>query len=321
MARYILYTTLLASLMLLYSCRERIDMNLNSAQSKLVIGGYIATEPGRYTITVTGSGDYFGQQSLSRFEQAEVSIDGVALTSDPLQKGHYHTEPDFSAIPGRTYQLEVKVDFDNDGQKELYSATTRVPQQVNLLSMMLAPATKTDPPKTLPMIGILIFNDPKGANYYGAHLYISSAKDSTNQYKKYQITNSVSKYFLNLFGPEVEDGSAISFPAFMISRKTEVAYRDTLVIFPLDTVTLELNSLDEPYFCYLDAAQASLSGQNPLLAKPPGIIPGNISGGALGCFGSYTISRRQQVVKYDSNTWTDEQMERRFGVAWREIFK
>ena len=74
------------------------------------------------------------------------------------------------------------------------------------------------------------------------------------------------------------------------------------------------------YYDYLQQLNDAASGSNPIFATPAGPVKDNISGGAYGAFGVYTVSRQKQAVPYYPGTWTDEQMTKRFGHDWKTLF-
>lgn len=302
------------------SCTEQIDFNVGDAEPKLVISGYICDEPGQYAINISVTGAFFGSESLPKIGNAEVDINGTQLTPDPEKTGRYLTPSDFCAEHGKTYTLRVLLDFDNDGIKEIYTATATTPEKVDLQYLLLQKLSNEADGSFIPFTTLIVFQDPKGPNYYGAHLYLTNAADSASPYVRYHISNTVSKYTMNYFDTDVEDGKLLFYPAYMLSHRILYTPTDTLDVFPLDTVELELNNHSAEYYEYLQQLNDAASGSNPMFATPAGPISGNISGGALGAFGIYTVSRQKQAIPYYPGSWTDEQMTKRFGSRWKEIF-
>lgn len=312
---------LLALAMTFAGCTKTIDFETGSAEAQPVISGYVRTVPGKYAINISSTAPFFGGDSVRRFNDALVSINGEALTLNDSIDGRYETADDFCAVPGETYTLLAELDFDGDGVREKYSATAVAPETVELRSLLLQPlSNEADGPFT-PFSTIIIFQDPVGDNYYGAHIYVTTARDSADSYTRYHISNTASKYVLNYFDADVEDGSLLFYPAYMITQRILHTPTDTLTIYPGDTIELELNNHSPEYFEYLDRISSSASGDNPIFSTPSGTLSGNISGGALGAFGVYSASVQKAVVPYRAGTWSDERMTKRFGRDWRKIFE
>jgi hypothetical protein len=131
------------------------------------------------------------------------------------------------------------------------------------------------------------FQDQPGPNTYGAHLYINDI----------QYTNRIQRYYVNIFGETTAEGQYINFPVFFIWREVNWDEDEKIHLFAGDTITFELNVLSAAYYDFIRAAKREISGGNPLFAGPPANVPGNISGGALGIFGAYTVSRKFVVLK------------------------
>lgn len=304
---------------LLSSCTERYDFKLQETASKPVIIGYVCTEKGQYAIDITRTRGYFDTGSMRDVPPAKVWINGEELTPDKELKSRYVTRPDFRAVTGETYTLRVEMDFDGDGKNETYTAEAVAPRKV-FCFMTLQPLTNEPDGPALPLTTLLIFQDPKGEdNNYGAHLYISTARDSNDTYHKYHISNTPSKYVTNMFKSDVADGSLIYYPAYMIGRKILHTPLDTLMVYPFDTIEVSLNCHSKEFYEFIRQSDDAASGSNPMFMTPAGPVTGNISGGAVGAFGVYTNSYTKGVVPYKEGTWKDEDLEKRFGKNWREV--
>ena len=206
------------------------------------------------------------------------------------------------------------------GGVRTYTATASTPDKVELSYLLLQKLSNEADGPFMPFTTLIVFQDPKGPDYYGVHLYLTNAADSASPYIRYKISNTVSKYTMNYFDTDVEDGSLLFYPVYMLSHRILYTEKDTLDIYPLDTLELELNCHSPEYYDYLQQLNDAASGSNPIFATPAGPVKGNISGGAYGAFGVYTVSRQKQAVPYYPETWTDEQMTKRFGHDWRTLF-
>jgi hypothetical protein len=151
------------------------------------------------------------------------------------------------------------------------------------VSLHLAITTTADPAWSV----FAHFQDQPGPNTYGAHLYINDI----------HYTNRIQRYYVNIFGETTAEGQYINFPVFFIRQEINWDEDERIGLYTGDTITFELNELNTVYYDFLRAAKREISDGNPLFAGPPANVPGNISGGALGIFGAYTISRQSVILE------------------------
>ena len=300
------------------ACTEPWSIDLEDVEPRLVIIGSLCTEPGQYAVSVSRSANYFSDEQDLGISGALVTINGVPLTESTEFKGRYLTAEGFAAESGQTYRLEVRLDFDGDGVAEIYSASAVAPETVILGAMSLMPVIDNSE-KLFPLATLAFFLDPVGENFYGARLrYIVG--DSLSQWRTVNYSTSPSKCVFNLFDSTVEDGSLIAYPCFMVAKRNVIAPGDTLMVFPTDTVELELNNYSPDYYEFVRQLCEAESGQNPLFMTPVGTYTGNISGGALGAFGIYTSSSFRLPIIYKNNTWSNEELRERFGAGYSQLY-
>ena len=279
--RFIIYIAVV--LLLIISCTERINIDTDNNNPRLIITGIITTEQGIHKVQVSRSVQYLGNEPTKYYLDGRVYINDTRLTADSLYSA-YITDRYFYGIPGKTYKLDVWVDFDEDGTDEYYTSTVVMPDFVELDSIFLGSMSITNPLGP-PWMLFVSFQDPIGNNYYGAKLMIN----------KLNYSASLANYFINNFSAATEDGKYIKFPVFYIDKELE--YEDNgekLPLNPGDKLTLSLNNLCPEYYDFVKAAKQEINGGgNPLFAGPPANVPSNISNGALGIFGAYTVSSKQ----------------------------
>jgi hypothetical protein len=261
-----------------------MDITTDNAAPRLVITGCITTEPVPDTISVSQTVGYFGNEKTKTFSNAIVKINDELLY--PLGNGKYATSATFAGEPGQTYVLDVALDYDGDGVPEHYTAQTTVPPMHALDSISMRPMSASTADE--PVWSVFVhFQDQPGPNTYGSHLYINDMR----------YTNKVQRYYLNAFGETAAEGQYIRFPVFFIRNEMNWDEEEKILLYTGDRITLELNMLNTAYYEFLQAAKQEINGGNPLFAGPPANVPGNISGGALGVFGAYTVSRQSLVLE------------------------
>jgi hypothetical protein len=266
------------------ACTERMDIVTDNAVPRLVITGHITTDTMPHIISISQTVGYFGNEEVKTFSNAVVKINGDPLF--PFGDGRYATDASFFGVPGQTYVLDVELDYDDNGVAEHYTAQATVPplHTLDSVSLHIALASAADGPVWSVFVH---FQDQPGLNTYGAHLYVGDV----------QYTNRIQYYYLNMFGKTTAEGQYIHFPVFFMRKELRWDEDNQLAIYTGDTITVELNALTEVYYDFLRSAQREINGGNPLFTGPPANVPGNISGGALGVFGAYTVSRKFVVLE------------------------
>ncbi len=284
------YIYLWCLLLLLGSCTERIDIDVDNAVPQVVITGRITTDTTVHTVTVAQTIRYFGIEAPKTFSSATVTINDALLQS--LGNGVYGTDPGFYGEPGKKYQLKVELDVNDDGHTSYYTAEAVMPPMHRLDSIYLRPLIPDmDTINNPHWVIIANFMDVKDVpNLFGGGLWINEVN----------FSNYLRRYFLNFNDEMAGDGQYIRFPLvpeFILRKDMNRNDEEDFPLYTGDTITVELSMLDKPYFDYLRAAKTEISGSNPVFAGPPANVPSNIQGGALGIFGAYTVSRQSLVLK------------------------
>jgi hypothetical protein len=275
---------LISCFFLCAACTERMNIVTDNAAPRPVITGCITTDTMSHIISVSQTIGYFGNEEVNTYSNVLVKINDERLY--PLGDGRYATNVSFAGVPGQTYVLDVELDYDGNGVPEHYTAQTVVPAMHILDSISLHLMFSSD--ENDPVWSVFAhFQDQPGPNTYGAHLYINDI----------QYTNSIQRYYVNVFGEATAEGQYINFPVFYIRNELNWDEENRIPLYTGDTITFELNELSVEYYDFLRAAKREINGGNPLFAGPPANVPGNISGGALGIFGAYTVSRKFIVLE------------------------
>jgi hypothetical protein len=66
-------------------------------------------------------------------------------------------------------------------------------------------------------------------------------------------------------------------------------------VTPGDTITLEMDCIDQAYYYFVSDAQIEIAGYNPLFSGPPANVYSNIEG-AQGIFAAYSIQRTSLII-------------------------
>ncbi len=268
---------------LLWRCTERIEVEVDSTYTRLVVEGYLTTDTMAHSVKLSLSGDYFANKPADRISDALVRIDDgdqiVELTESESEKGLYLTEPDFHGIPGKTYTLLIsQVDVDADGEYEEYTAQSELHPVARMdsigLELMETPHFK--------VYQVLVYAwDPPETNYYAFKVY----KNST------LLTDTLSELIVQ--NDEFFNGSyTYGIPSQFLDQDKEGE-----LLLPGDTVTFELNGITEEYYRYIMEAQSEVFYHTPMFSGPPANIMSNISNGGLGFFSAYSIERSSAILE------------------------
>jgi hypothetical protein len=244
-------------LILLSSCEQVIDLPLRDSDARLVIEGGITNDSGSCRIQLSRVVNYNASNDPALVSGASVVLfdNGVQYSLTEVQTGLY-ANPQLVGIPGHTYHLEVTVDGVN------YSSTSYMPLKIEIDSLSLEEQTFFF---DTALVTHVHFKDPLGIeNYYR---YRSRMGDTIN--KDIQVDRDL--FF---------DGQVMDQPLFGGGRKPHLG----------DTIFVELWGIDKGVYEYYNTLNSILGGAGPSVASPANPTS-NITGGAMGYFSAYTISR------------------------------
>lgn len=267
------------------SCTERVDIELDSTYTRLVVYGSVTTDSIRHQVEVTTTSDYFSNEPVPRVTGAVVELqfnnETLLLEEHDTIEGLYLTPYAFRGVPGTTYNLQIsQVDVDKDQVFETYNASSTMPAEVARLDSI-----SLNHFESVWWSGWEIYMaalDPAGIkNWYAIKLW----KNST------LITDTLNKY--NAFPDDFYDGSYIYY-GYAIAYLSDSVENERP--YPGDTITLELDCIDETYYDFLGDAQWELFGNNPLFSGPPANIRSNIDHEGQGVFAAYAIERASYIM-------------------------
>lgn len=256
---------LLLATVFVTGCQKVINLDLKTANSKLVINGYVTDQPGVDTVTLTLSGSYFTPGSYPKVNGAFITISDNTGFIDTLQQvdtGKYATTH-LLGVSGNTYTLRVHY----NGKE--YSAVSTMQKAVEIDSLYLQPTTSLDTAYRVR----LFFTDPVGiGNFYKGQLYINGhlLDDAGN------ISLGQDKYV---------DGTIMN----MRLRGYDAQIGDT--------VKASLLSIDGNTFNYFTVVRSLTGNGNPVSTAVPQNPPTNIIGDAVGYFAAYPVRSKSVIVQ------------------------
>lgn len=251
--KYILFICIL----FVAACEDIIDVDLNSAEPRVVIEGIVA-EDSFAVVKITMTKDFGSTNEYIPVRDAVVKISDDMGNSETLEvnSGGYYVSSEITGVAGRTYNLLVA----HEGKE--YTSVSKMPPLVLIDSLTLFDFPFLDYPT--PMVH---FTDPKGADndYYRFIVYVNGERPM-NEY--------------SLISAKYMDG-------FSVHQRLSVPHNHNDEDDPVkqgDILTVEMQCIDEDCYTFWDTL---LMIENSL-TNPTN----NISGGALGYFSAYTFSKK-----------------------------
>ncbi len=243
----------------LLSCEELIDVNLNNVIPKVVIESLITNSDNLFMVKISKSQSFFNQSNFTEVKSAVVQLEYLAIKEKLIEKkGGYYVASRTKRVAGTVYTLNITT------AGEVFKATVELPQSVPIDTVYFKQGIFRNDSLNI----IVEFQDQalKG-NYYRIKLY-RNGRYAVNDY--YLITDT----FL--------DGEKIVAPIY---------YR---YFVPGDTVIVELLNLERNTWRYYKGISETI--QQGVNSQAPGNPPSNFSGGALGIFGAGGYSSSRVIV-------------------------
>jgi len=264
------------------SCSEIIDMELDSTYRRLVVYGEITTDSVFHQVELSTSSDYFHNKPSPKVSGALVELVFnerlITLEENDTLPGLYLTPDAFRGVPGISYKLKIsQVDVDEDGVDEVYHAESTMPGGLLLDSINL---TYFKSPFASGYQVLMYALDPPGREWYNFKIWKNSDL-LTDTLIKYSVQTDDFFNGIYIFGLPV---------GFLSDEDPREALLEG------DTVTFELNSIDQNYYNFVVDAQLEIFGNNPLFSGPPANVRSNIEEGGKGIFTAYSIQRISRMT-------------------------
>lgn len=278
--------------LLMTSCTERIDLDLDNADPVIVIYGTVTDTLAYQSITVSKSVSYFDQQHNPTVSGAHVTIttsqnEVWTLLESTTQKGTYQTETLKAGKPGETYHLKVEYDSNQDGITEFYEASSKMLPPLKLDSVKIG---------VMKNMGRNIFTvnlsaqEPVGEDFYIGKYYVNDTL--ATKLSRYSLMNDL------LIDGQYLNGYLVYFFADMaeIADYSDDNMKYNTFLSSGDEVIVEYNHVEKGYYNFVKQAQDVKYGENPMFGGPPSNIQGNISNGAAGYFATYSPARLKAIA-------------------------
>ncbi|MEX2590977.1 MAG: DUF4249 domain-containing protein [Chitinophagales bacterium] len=263
---------LVFSTLFFQSCEEEVDIDLDNIDPVLVVEALISNAPDKTPyVKLNMSGDYFDNKAPETVSNALVIITEDNLLSDTLMEtkpGYYETQNIQAGKINSDYQLYIKT-----ANGEIYEADGRLHPVAPLDSLSVFYREET--PFSYDEDGYYVtinFQEPAATrDFYRLFFYLGKVQYDPEEliYASDDLANG--QYIRN-----------IEFSEF--------------VVFPGDTVRVEMHSLTEQYYNFLSSLDEN-QNSGDLFDTPPSNIQGNISNGAFGYFATSAITQITTIIE------------------------
>jgi hypothetical protein len=257
--------TYLLALMILLSCTEEIDIDLNSSDPQIVIEGSISTT-GESVIKISESVNFDESNDFPKVRNAFVEISDNLGNSEILlesSEGIYSTTS-FGGVEGRTYSLNVQID-----DKTLESVSN-IPSHVSFDSLIVVKASVPGFPGA-----------QENDLYYEVRVQYKDPADVVNFYRFVEIVNNeITNSFV--FDDRLNNGEYVTVPLLNFSRE----------LLPGDVLKIEMQCIDEFVYEYFNSLGNTLGG-----SATPANPYTNIIGSELGYFNAHTSEMKEKVIQ------------------------
>jgi len=270
---------------ILNGCTERIEIELDSTYTRLVVEGHITNETKAHWVRLTKSVDYYSTTPAPTISNALVTIndgfktDTLVESNNSDSAGYYLTPTNYFGKIDSTYLLKIDIPEEINGEKQ-YTASS-----------------KLNPVAPIDSIRIEYFEDWYG--YWEVQLFAWDPAETENYYTfnvyrndtllTYPV-NEVSITDDSYFNGNYINGAAIYY---FVNDEEYGEY-----LYPGDTITVHMGGITEEYYNFLYEFQEETSEfRNPLFSGPPANISTNISNGAIGFFAAYSVSYASTVYQ------------------------
>jgi len=258
----------IVAIALLNSCTKVIEINLNEADSKIVIEAELVSGTYDFMVKITKTSDFFNPGQPVTVDDATVFLNkgtdaSLHLTNDG--NGMYSLK-NFTATENTFYFLSVTA------EGKTYEASDFMPKNVFLDSLSVSV------PENNP------FN-PSGADSFEIVLHYQDPLGDLNFYRIKSTVNGIPRSageHLLVIEDRYSAGAYLTLPIFTDSYELN------------DSVEVELVSMSRAMFDYFTTLALLVDGSGSAAPTNPS---SNWSGGALGYFGAFSVSKKTILVR------------------------
>lgn len=250
------------------SCKKILDLDLETAEPRLVIEGNLTNRMGVQTVRISQTVPFDASNNFPAVSGAKVTMEdnkGKLITFVEAAPGVYEAYR-YAGVSGVTYTMNVNV------AGQVYTASSTMPALVTLDS--LSASEQTFGSNVRKTIAVNYADPAQVKNFYLFKMVLNG--------KKVGQIFSDSDFF--------NDGRYVRRDLFLSGP-------EDLEINPGDEVTVEMQNIDETIYTYWRSLEQQYASGNPNDVTTPSNPPGNWSNKALGYFSAHTTQTQEVVVR------------------------
>jgi hypothetical protein len=248
------------------SCEKVIEVNLDDSASVIVIEATITNNKEPFSVLVSKTTPYFGTTTSTLVSGATVSVraeNGEPKYFNESSPGVYNLE---KTIAQPNYWYIVDVEYEGI----TYSARSYLNEFVPITDFSISHFDGLGFVESGYKICCFIKDPPGIDNYYRMKILVNG-KTVTDDGE------------FNLYSDELFDGKEVGL------------VQQSAVFQETDTITIELQSIDEATYNYFNTLE-TISGIEILQSASPSNPTSNFDNDALGYFSAYSFDRKTLVV-------------------------
>jgi hypothetical protein len=284
----------LVSILFMASCEKTISFNLDEQSPKLVVDATI--ESGKPPIFILSKSlDYFSEITPEALAEsivrgAVIRLSNGSLThqlkeyevTTPIATLYYYSIDSsdmataFNGESGKTYDAEIAV----GGMT--YKASTTIPALAKTIDSLWWKPSPNNPDTTKVVLMARVTDPPGFGNYIR---YFTS----TNGGNFNPGLNSV-------FDDQIVDGTTYDIEVEQgVDRNEDFDFNDYSFFDRGDSVTIKFTNIDKKTFDFWRTMEYNYSSIGSPFSSPTKVL-GNVSNGALGYFGGYSVQYKSLVI-------------------------
>lgn len=287
----ILYTLLFGSIFTIYSCEDKIDLDLDTGRTQLVIDAFVSSDSTIQTIRVTQTAPYFSNAPTPGVSDAIVSIEGpnnATYNFIHTGNGNYTYDPASNGIIDSVgYEYKLKITANNN---DYMSISTLNPSPV--IDSITYSFEEEEPGAEEGYYAQFWARDYAGRrDWYWIKAFKNGNPIDTVSYAQYNLSQDAA------FSGDAADGFI-----FIVPIRAGITNEEEPFIIG-DSVSVELISINEVVWNYL--IQVSTQANNGGLFATPTAnirtnitdIAGQVQNDVLGVFSMSSISRNSIIIE------------------------
>ena len=272
----LLIVILLFGILILDSCTERIDIELDSTYIRLAVAGNITPQQGEQYVRLTQTSDYFSNQAPTEISGAAVTVEhgnlSVQFDEDVNKSGYYRAPESFVGMPGTEYHLSIQLAEPINGNIN-YEAHEEMPQLADNIDSVVV---EYNPQFEGWMVRLYAW-EPPTTDFY----MFNGMRNGV------MITDSVSR--VNISDDRLFNGNYTAGAVVLLLSEDEIQ--------PGDTFTLILSNITKEYSDYMLGLQLEIQPHDPMFSGPPANVSTNINNDAVGYFAAFPSAFTSTIVK------------------------